>query len=194
MKSIIFDLGGVLFARDPSKVASEVIEFFSFITDKKMPEFWEEYDRGTRTLAQTIEHLCQTKGCSKELCEEYIKITIETQEPIPATEALVRELKQRGYKLYVLSNMSRDYIAMLRRHDVYKLFDGEVVSCEQGSVKPEEAIYKILLERFELDPAESLFVDDRPENIETARRLGINGYQFVTARAKECCDEIRALL
>ncbi len=194
MKNIIFDLGGVLFARDPSKVPSEILEFFSFITEKKMPEFWEEYDRGTRTLEQTMQHLCEIKGCTPEVCAEYIKISIDLQEPIPATQAMIYELKQSGYKLYVLSNMSRDYISMLRKHDVYALFDGEVVSCEEHTVKPEERIYNILLERYNLDPAESLFIDDRPENVETARRLGINGYQFVTARATECCDEIRAML
>lgn len=48
MKNIVFDLGGVLFARDKSKCTPELLEFFSFLRAPRMPLFWEEYDRGAR--------------------------------------------------------------------------------------------------------------------------------------------------
>lgn len=194
IKNIIFDLGGVLFVRDPSRVTPAVTEFFSFIADKKMPEFWEEYDRGARTLEQTIQHLCQIKGCSREQCVEYVQESIDLQEPLPPTQALVRELKAKGYRLYVLSNMSRDYIAMLRQQSVYSCFDGEVVSCEEHCVKPEPRIYEILLQRYSLEPCNSLFIDDRPENLETARQFDINTYLFERYRAEECCEQIRSIV
>ena len=52
MKNIVFDLGGVLFARDKSKCTPELLEFFSFLRAPRMPLFWEEYDRGTSTLEE----------------------------------------------------------------------------------------------------------------------------------------------
>ena len=110
------------------------------------------------------------------------------------TERLVGDLKAAGYRLYVLSNMSREFIAFLRRFPVYRLFDGEVVSCEEGTVKPEPRIYEILLERYGLDPAETLFIDDRAANIVAAEGLGIAGYLFDHRNPAAACGELRRRL
>lgn len=69
---------------------------------------------------------------------------------------MVGDLKRVGYKLYVLSNMSREFIDFLRKMPVYRCFDGEVISCEEQVVKPEPEIYRRLLDRYSLDPAETL--------------------------------------
>lgn len=192
MKNIVFDLGGVLFHRDPRKVRPELIEFFSFIFSSKLPLFWEEYDRGVRTWGEVIDELCRVKGCGAAEAEEYMADALCHQEPIAATEALVRDLKAAGYRLYVLSNMSREYIAYLRTIDVYACFDGDVISCEEGVVKPEPRIYEILLERFGLDAAETLFIDDRRSNVEAAERCGIRGFRF--ADPETSCAALREML
>ena len=57
MKNIVFDLGGVLFARDRNKCTQEFIDFFSFIRSERMPRFWEEYDRGTYKLDEVTDTL-----------------------------------------------------------------------------------------------------------------------------------------
>ncbi len=191
MKNIVFDLGGVLFARDAAKCTQEFIDFFAFVRSDPMPRFWEEYDRGTSTLDDVTETLCAMHACSRPKCEEFLRRSIEIQEPVKPTEALIRDLKAAGYKLYVLSNMSREFIAFLRRFPVYRLFDGEVVSCEEGSVKPEPRIYEILLERYGLDPAETLFVDDRRSNIAAAEALGIRGKLFDARHPEVTCGELR---
>lgn len=193
-KQIIFDLGGVLFARNPQRCTEEFRRFFDFVRAPQMPEFWEEYDRGTRSLERTKEALCRINGCTPEECDRYVEQAIALQEPVRPTERLIGELKQAGYGLYVLSNMSREFIDYLRRFDVYRLFDGEVVSCEVLTVKPEPRIYEILLERYGLDPAESLFVDDRPANLETARRLGLQTFLFRYDNPEGSCAELRRSL
>lgn len=137
MKNIVFDLGGVLFARDKRKCDPEIIEFFSFLRAPKMPRFWEEYDRGTSTLGEVTDTLVGMTGRSRETCAAVLQRAIDLQEPVAPTEELVRDLKEAGYRLYVLSNMSREFIDYLRRFPVYGLFDGEVVSCEELCVKPE---------------------------------------------------------
>jgi len=194
MKNIVFDLGGVLFARDKNKSTQEFHEFFSFIRSERMPLFWEEYDRGASTLGEVTDMLARTTGCPREKCERFLLLSIDMQEPVAPTERLVGDLKAAGYRLYVLSNMSREFIAFLRRFPVYRLFDGEVVSCEEGTVKPEPRIYEILLERYGLDPAETLFIDDRAANIVAAEGLGIAGYLFDHRNPAAACGELRRRL
>lgn len=194
MKNIVFDLGGVLFARDKHKCTPEFIDFFRFIRTDPMPDFWVEYDRGTLTLDQVIDALCAMHGCTPEVARAYLREAIDRQEPVRATERLVGELKRAGYRLYVLSNMSREFIDFLRRADVYALFDGEVVSCEEGTVKPEPRIYRILLDRYGLDPAQTLFIDDRAANIAAAREAGIDGFLFDPHDPEASCEALRQRL
>ena len=78
MKNIVFDLGGVVFARDPRKCPPELLDFFSFVRDERMPLFWEEYDRGTLTLDEVKRILCREKGCAPEVCDRYLEQAILT--------------------------------------------------------------------------------------------------------------------
>ena len=194
IKNIIFDLGGVLFRRDPKKCTPDFIDFFAFVRFPKMPLFWEEYDRGTYSLDEVIDLLCREKGVSREQCVEYVRLAIDKQEEIAPTEALIRDLKGAGYRLYVLSNMSREFIDFLRTRPVYRSFDGEVISCEEHVVKPEPRIYQILKERYGLQGEECLFIDDRRENIEAAEREGIGGFWFDRDHPEKACAELREQL
>ena len=171
MKNIVFDLGGVVFARNISRCTQEFVDFFAFVRSERMPRFWEEYDRGT----------------SLDKCASYLQYSIDLQEPVRPTEELIGRLKEAGYRLYVLSNMSREFIDYLRTFPVYGLFDGEVVSCEEGVVKPEPQIYELLLRRFDLDPAETLFIDDRGINLEAASAFGIHTQRFDPKDAEGSC-------
>ena len=194
MKNIVFDLGGVLFRRDPKKCTPDFIEFFAFVRFPKMPLFWEEYDRGTLSLEEVKELLCREKGVDRATCDRYVEEAILKQEEILPTAELVADLKAAGYRLYVLSNMSREFIDFLRLKPVYRHFDGEVVSCEEFTVKPEEKIYRILLDRYGLKPEESLFIDDRPANVEAAEGLGIRGFHFNHKDPQQSCSLLREML
>ena len=192
--NIVFDLGGVVFARDPRKFEPEFIEFFSYITLPQMPKFWEEYDRGVVSYEDTLAALARYNSCTRELAEKNLRRSILTQEAIPATKHLIKELKQANFKLYVLSNMSLEFIEFLRKQDVYKNFDGEVVSCEEHVVKPDAEIYRRLVERYDLNPAETLFIDDRKANIETAKTEGWGGYHFDARNPELSCEELSRMI
>lgn len=194
MKNIVFDLGGVLFARRRSDCTPDFIEFFGFVRQEQIPHFWEEYDRGTSTLDEVAEELCRINGCDRAKCDEYLRQAIDLQRPVEATERLIGDLKTAGYRLYVLSNMSCEFIDFLRRFPVYRNFDGEVVSCEEHTVKPEPRIYEILLERYGLQPDETLFIDDRRANIQAAEALGIHGHLFDAHDPESSCEAIRQKL
>ena len=194
MKNIVFDLGGVLFARDKHKCTPEFIDFFRFIRTDPMPDFWVEYDRGTLTLDQVIDALCALHGCTPDVARAHVREAIDRQEPVRATERLVGELKRAGYRLYVLSNMSREFIDFLRRADVYAPFDREVVSCVEGTGQPQPPIYRILLDRYGLTPADTLFIDDRAANIAAAREAGIDGFLFDAHDPEASCEALRQRL
>lgn len=159
-----------------------------------MPKFWEDYDRGVVTLDEVITSLAQYNACDRELATKNLMRSIATQEELSATKSLIAELKAAGYRLYVLSNMSLEFIEFLRKKEVYAYFDGEVVSCEEHVVKPDPRIYTTLTERYALNPAETLFIDDRPRNTAAARELGWQGFDFDHRDPETSCAKLREML
>lgn len=194
MKNVVFDLGRVVFAQDPTKSTPEFKQFFSYVSLTPMPQFWTDYDMGLLTFDQVAEALAEYRGVDKDFTREMISLAIGKQETIRPTAKLISELKAAGYKLYVLSNMSREFIDFLRKQEVYRNFDGDVISCEVGVVKPMPEIYDLLLERFALDPAETIFIDDRKENIEAAERRGISGFHFDRNDYEGSCQRLHKIL
>lgn len=194
MKNVVFDLGRVVFAQDPTKSTAEFKQFFSYVSLTPMPQFWTDYDMGILTFDQVAEALAEYRGVEKEFTRNMISLAIGKQESIRPTAKLIGELKAAGYKLYVLSNMSREFIDFLRKQEVYQNFDGDVVSCEVGVVKPMPEIYDLLLERFELNPAETIFIDDREENIKAAEKKGITGFHFDRNDYEGSCQKLRKIL
>lgn len=194
MKNVVFDLGRVVFAQDPAKSTAEFKQFFSYVSLTPMPQFWTDYDMGVLSFDQVAEELAAYRGVEPKFAREMITIAIGKQETIRPTEKLIDELKAAGYKLYVLSNMSREFIDFLRKQKVYENFDGDVVSCEVGIVKPMPEIYDLLLERFDLDPAETIFIDDRKENVDAAAAKGIATFHFDRNDYEGSCEKLREIL
>ena len=194
MKNVVFDLGRVVFAQDPAKSTAEFKQFFSYVSLTPMPQFWTDYDMGVLSFEQVAEELAAYRGVEPEFAREMITIAIGKQETIRPTEKLIDELKAAGYKLYVLSNMSREFIDFLRKQKVYENFDGDVVSCEVGIVKPMPEIYDLLLERFDLAPAETIFIDDRKENVDAAAAKGIATFHFDRNDYEGSCEKLREIL
>lgn len=194
MKNIVFDLGGVVFARNPQHCPAGLTEFFAFISAPVMPTFWNEYDRGTVSMQQVVQALCDFHGCSRATAEANMQAAIALQEEIACTRSLITDLKAAGYKLYVLSNMAQEFIDYLRTLGVYALFDGDVVSCEEHTVKPERRIFEVLLSRYRLTPYDTLFIDDRPANIATGAELGLSTFLFDAHNPDESCTRLRSML
>ena len=110
--------------------------------------------------------------------------TAEQFKPIPRAIALVHQLHnqvdmhgRRIHKLYVLSNASSEsYLNFITHYpDIFALFDGIVTSAQVGMQKPDIRFYQYLLNRYNLDPAYSIFIDDKKVNVDAARTTGIHG-------------------
>jgi putative hydrolase of the HAD superfamily len=93
---------------------------------------------------------------------------------------LVHDLKDRGYKVYVLSNFHvHAFERVYSKHSFFQLFDGMVISSTIKCCKPNAAIFQKLIEQYNLVPEEAVFVDDTKENVDAAMCLGFNAIQFI---------------
>lgn len=194
MKNIVFDLGRVVFAHRPEYRSEERKRFFSYVSESPMPQFWVDYDKGVSSLQKVAEDLAAYRNVEVGYARAMIEQSIEWQSTIEPTAELIRDLKAAGYKLYVLSNMSHEFIAYLRKKEVYAYFDGEVVSCDEGVVKPNPAIYRTLIDRYSLDVEQTMFIDDRRENVEVAASFGITPFHFDREDCEKSCKELREML
>ena len=195
MKNIVFDLAGVVVARNEARCPQQIMDYFYFINlGETLPDFWNDYDRGTREIDSVAEKLAIFRGSDFETAKRLMLAAITYQEVIPATESLIEDLKGAGYRLFVMSNMSKDYIEFLRKLSVFQHFEGEIISCEVNLIKPEKEIYQLLLDTYNLDPKQTMFIDDRAENVEAAATLGIAPFHFDRRNPEKSCEQLRCIL
>lgn len=195
MKNIVFDLAGVVVARNEARCPQYIMDYFYFINSgNPMPEFWNDYDRGTRDIDSVAQCLAEFRGSDFNTAKSMMLEAITYQEQVAPTAELIAELKAAGYKLFVLSNMSKEYIDFLREMDVFKYFDGQIISCEVSLIKPEKEIYELLLERYNLEPEQTIFIDDRKQNVEAAAEVGIVPFHFDRVNPEKSCEQLRCIL
>ncbi|MBO5962450.1 MAG: HAD family phosphatase [Alistipes sp.] len=197
MKNIVFDLGGVVVAHNEEGFREKLGKFFDFVFGPDMkcvPSFWVDYDLGILTIDETAAEVAKYRDCDAETAKMHMLQAIALQEEVEPTVELIKELKAKGYKLYVLSNMSKEYIEFLRKLPVFDYFDYQVVSSEVHLGKPDPEIYNYLLEHCELNPAETIFIDDRKDNVEVAESVGIVPFHFDRRNPQQACDELRKVI
>lgn len=175
IKNAIFDLGGVVLGRDFKRLGEVLGNTFAFISaDEAFPEYWSEFDRGTYTREEVTKMLAEDYNLTYEEADDQVQKLLELLQPIPETEALIRELKAKGIKCYILSNMSKEFYAEISKFPVFDLFDGAVVSYRERVNKPSKEIYEIILSRYGLEPSETVFADDKVANTDAASEFGIH--------------------
>lgn len=187
IRNLIFDFGKVLVDYD---VPAVMRTFFDSTED--MMEFvegclhvraMENQDKGEKSWEELLEDMraaCPKYHAQVEMYDRRYQEFIT--EEMPGMRALLVELKQKGYKLYGLTNWSvKVYGTIEKFPDIFALLDDRLISSEEHMIKPYPEIYQRLLDKFGLKADECFFADDRIENIEGARKLGIDGVVFTTA-------------
>ena len=89
---------------------------------------------------------------------------------------IAKDLSKKGYKLFVLSNMANSTYEYLRKYEFFSLCSGIIISAYEHVLKPDKKIYRLLLERYNLNAEECFFIDDREENIIAGEKIGIKGH------------------
>ena len=186
MKNIIFDLGNVLLNFKPVVYLHEQIS-----DEEKVQQIYEEIftskewlmlDRGVITEEEAVNEICNRSTENSELIKLVMYNWYQLLTPIEDTVEILKELKHKGYRLYVLSNFHLlAYEDVTKRYDFFKYFDGGIISYKEKLMKPEKDIYDKLIQRYKINPQESIFIDDTTENIESATKLGFEALLFTNS-------------
>ncbi|HTP22044.1 MAG TPA: HAD family phosphatase [Solirubrobacteraceae bacterium] len=184
IRAVVFDLGGVLLDWNPRYLYRKLFDgddaaMERFLAEVCTMEWHHAHDLGVppeRTSPPLVqahpEHEHQIWAWSQR-SEEMIA------GPIDGTVEILSELKAAGVPCYALTNMERETYPLRReRFEFLKWFDGTVVSGFEGVAKPDVAVFELLLDRFELDPATTAFVDDSAANVRAAEKAGIQAVEF----------------
>ena len=199
--NVVFDFGAVLFTWRPVDLVTECVperaptpaqaghlahEVFGHAD-------WQAFDRGTTTMEEVIDRTVARLGLDRAALTKLVGDIGERLVPMPDSIALLTRLHalraqqqaQGGepLKLYFLSNMPVPYARTLERlHGFLRDFDGGIFSGDVLLIKPEAAIYQLLQNRYDLDPAKTVFIDDLLGNIEAAQAQGWHGIHFKSAQ------------
>ena len=180
--TIIFDLGGVLIDWNPRYVYRTIFkteEEIDWFFENVATHDWNENQDAGYPIAQATEDLvAQHPEWEHQIRAYYGRWTEMLGGPIQETVEIFKKLKQT-MRTYALTNWSAEtFPVALKRYEFLHWFDGRVVSGEEKTRKPFHDFYKILLERFNVDPIKTVFIDDNLRNIKAAEELGIKGIHF----------------
>ncbi len=184
IKTIIFDLGGVLIDWNPDYVYNTIFdkpEDKKWFYDNICTSDWnEEQDAGRSLTDATALLVSQFPEQEANIRAYYDRWTEMLRGPIQETVDVFRELKDRGeYQILALTNWSAETFPIaLERYDFLHWFDGRVVSGEEKTRKPYIDIYQTLVNRFNVDPTKALYTDDNSRNLLPAKELGMYTVHF----------------
>jgi 2-haloacid dehalogenase len=185
IKNIIFDLGGVIVDWNPEYVYLDVFngdrKKMQWFFDEVCTFDWNENQDAGYPLAQATEDRIKLYP----QYEQWIRMFYGRWEemlggPIEGTVKILKELvNDRNYRVIALTNWSAEtFPVALKRFDFLHWFEGIVVSGTEKTRKPFSAIYQITLDRYQLNPTNSLFIDDNERNVVAAQRMGIQTIHF----------------
>ncbi len=185
--TIIFDLGGVLINWQPRSIYTDYFETeaeLDYFFDHVCTMEWNEKQDEDRSLREGTE----SKVAEFPSFEEPIRMYYDRWKDMiigqfDETVAVLEMLhKKKEYRLLALTNWSAETFPYpLQKFEFLSWFEGIVVSGEEKVCKPDERIYRILLERYKVDAAKSVFIDDNKRNVEAAVDVGMNGIHFERA-------------
>ena len=197
IKNIIFDIGGVLISY---KFEEMMIDAgFSKEVALKAGQtlfndgMWAELDRGLIAYEEVKKYYLDKYSEDRES----IKYLLDHPEKMhvlrPVVYECIKKLKDKGYKLYILSNYSKTLVDIHTENaDFWKYMDGGIISYQTNTLKPDADIYLSLINKYDLVPSESLFFDDREENVAGAKKVGMKS--ILTNSEEHLVGELNKLI
>ena len=197
MKTVIFDIGYVLVHYDWDEYLHTLFSDEHTIAVVKDALYnhgvWNELDRGVWTEEQLkAGFVAPAPDYEKEILEAFDRAG-EALTRRPYAAEWIQSLKDRGYQVLYLSNWSQHLFDRCGDNlSFLPLFDGGIFSCRVHMIKPDPAIYKLLCDTYDLDPAQCVFIDDSRKNVDAARAFGIPSVHFTDYEST--CRELEELL
>lgn len=195
IKNVIFDIGGVIVAYkretylDPFGFDDETEQFF--LKNVIFTPDWTRLSIGEITTAEFINNACSKYPEHKEVIEGFFAIENLKKmiPPFKQTLEFINKLKDKGYRLFVISDMEENTIKYLKTeiNGFESMFEDIIYSCRVGMVKKDGNVFDLAIKRFNIDPKESIFIDDVQRNLDQAAKRGINTFRFTdpTVHIKE---------
>lgn len=184
IRTVVFDLGNVLIRWDPrilfrKMFAEDEAAMEHFLTEVCNTEWNEQQDRG-RSWKDGIELAIRNHPSHEPHIRAYHE---RWEEMIPGaideTVDVLAELRALDVRLLALTNWSAETFSIaLRRFPFLAWFEGIVVSGHEQLIKPDPAIFRLLIERYQLAPASTVFIDDSLRNVEASIKAGLHGIHF----------------
>ena len=181
---IILDMGNVLLEWDKDKILQGVSDTKKdyLILDKTIFQsgLWERLDLGTMTRQELVLKVVSMIGNTyQKKVEEVIWNWPSYIDIYTEVFPVLSELKKKGYRIFVLSNTSKVFYDLLEEQlsPLKELLDGFVLSCDIKAIKPDLAMFKEILDKYQLNPTNCVFLDDIEYNTIAAEKLGIKAYQ-----------------
>jgi 2-haloacid dehalogenase len=194
--AVVFDLGGVLLDWDPRhlyrRLFADPAEMEDFLARVCTPDWHRAHD-----LGEDVTQSCRRLARQHPGLRDMIMAWVDHEDQMAAGQIdeavdVLAELKAGGVPCLALSNMEPATFATRRaRFEFMSWFDGLVISGIEGAAKPDPRIFQILLGRYRLEPAATVFIDDSPGNVDAARDLGMIGLRYTSADGLR--DRLRSL-
>ncbi|HGJ6630784.1 TPA: HAD family hydrolase [Streptococcus pneumoniae] len=197
--NIIFDLGNVLIEWNKEKILSKIckndLEYNLFNKFVFQSNLWIDLDNGKISLEFLENQLSDEMGHQyQDQIHELVWNWFNYVDLYDEVYELIKQLKKKNFQIYVLSNTSSIFHILLDSvlSKVSSVLDGYVISCEVKMMKPQKEIYLSLVNKYQLDIKDCIFLDDLEENVEAARTLGIKAFQI--KERKEISNILKDLL
>ena len=181
---IILDMGNVLLEWNKDKILQGVSDTKKdyLILDKTIFQsgLWEKLDFGTMTREELVLEVVSMIGNTyQKKVEEVIWNWPSYIDIYTEVFPVLSELKKKGHRIFVLSNTSKVFYDLLDEQlsPLKEVLDGFVLSCDIKAIKPDLAMFKEILDKYQLDPTNCVFLDDIEDNTMAAEKLGIKAYQ-----------------
>lgn len=197
--SIVFDMGHVLSEYSSKKAIERFTDDPAVVDEVRIVVYcsyeWALLDCGLMDEETVLSYTLPRLSCNE--AREAARKSIACWDscnlwPKPGMDRVVSALKSRGQKLYVLSNAGRRLENCWRRVlPCPDLYDGLVFSAPEKCMKPQKEIYRVLFDRYGLDPADCLFIDDLPWNVRGGRECGMDGWCFASGDVEELKSVLR---
>lgn len=193
-RSVVFDVGNVLYDWNPRFLYAKIFQerlippgpaLDAFLRDVATKEWHFQHDEG-RPFAETSAELSALHPEQAELIAAWgPRFTEQLGGMLPGMRALVEQLDAAGVPLYAITNFSGEFWPPFRDReaDIFDRFRGIVVSGDERLTKPDPVIYRLALDRFGLAAADTVFVDDRADNVAGAAGVGMGAVLFTDAVA-----------
>ena len=186
IKNFVFDIANVLLNFKPLEYLKEKLGNDE-IAEKMLKEIFLDKDfkiicTGKVTQKEAFKKIYLKNEKDRNIIKYIYDNWYEIFTPIEDSIEILKKLKTSGYGTYYLSNFQLlPFKYVHKKFNFFKLFDGGTISCKEQILKPDKGIYMRLIERYNILPEESIYIDDSQKNIDTAKKLGFKTILFTDA-------------